>query len=157
MSPSELADAYLAGAAQLRAAVSGMTSEQLSARPVPGKWSTLEVVAHIADFEPVMSDRIKRVISHENPTLMGADENLFATHLFYCDRNIEEELAVVEAIRVSTARILKLLPPAALNRIGTHSDAGILTLELLVLRATNHITHHLKFIQEKRDALGLNQ
>ena len=155
MTPAELADAYLAGAARLRAAVAGMTPEQLVARPVPGKWSTLEVVAHIADFEPIMADRLKRVASHDNPTLLGADEHLFAAHLFYHDRDVEEELAVVDAVRASTARTLRRLPAEALERVGTHSEAGVLTLERLILRATNHITHHLTFIWEKRRALGL--
>ncbi len=156
MTPVELADTYLTRAALLRVAVDGMTREQLIARPVPGKWSTLEVVAHISDFEPIMADRIKRVASHDNPTLLGADENLFAAHLFYHERIIDEELAVVDAIRSSTARTLRQLSPDALNRVGTHTEAGVLTLEQLILRATNHITHHLKFIREKREALGLS-
>lgn len=152
----ELADSYFAGAAHLRAAIAGMTREQLIARPVPGKWSTLEVVAHISDFEPIMADRIKRVATHDNPTLLGADENLFAKHLFYHDRNIDEELAVVDAIRTSTARTLRQLPADSLDRVGTHNESGVLTLERLILRATNHITHHLTFIREKREALGLS-
>jgi hypothetical protein len=155
MTPAELADAYLAGAARLRAAVAGMTHEQLIARPVPGAWSTLEVVAHVADFEPIMADRIKRVASHDNPTLLGADENRLAAYLFYHERDIDEELAVVDAIRVSTARTLRRLPAEALSRVGTHNEAGVLTLERLILRATNHITHHLTFVAEKRRALGL--
>ena len=156
MTPSELVDAYLAGGAQVRAAVAGMTRERLVARPIPGKWSTLEVVAHIADFEPIMADRIKRVASHDNPTLLGADESLFAAHLFYQERDIDEELAVVDAIRTSTARLLRQLPADSWNRVGTHNESGVLTLERLILRATNHITHHLKFIQEKRAAFGLS-
>ncbi len=156
MIPAELIDSYLVGAAHLRAAVADMSREQLVARPVQGKWSTLEVVAHIADFEPIMADRIKRVASHDNPTLLGADESLFAEHLFYHDRNIDEELAVVDAIRASTARTLRQLSANALNRVGTHNEAGVLTLERLILRATNHITHHLTFIREKRDAIGLS-
>ncbi len=156
MLPVELADSYFAGVAQLRAAVAGMTREQLIVRPVPGKWSTLEVVAHIADFEPIMADRIKRVASHNNPTLLGADENLFAEHLFYHDRNIDEELAAVDTIRTSTARTLRQLPADSLGRVGTYNESGVLTLERLILRATNHITHHLTFIREKRDALGLS-
>ena len=102
------------------------------------------------------ADRIKRVASHDNPALLGADENLFAVHLFYHERNIDEELAVVDAIRTSTARTLRQLSAVSLGRIGTHSESGALTLEQLILRATNHITHHLTFIQEKRAALGLN-
>lgn len=156
MFPTELADAYLAGAAQLRAAVADMTREQLVARPVSGKWSTLEVVAHIADFEPIMADRIKRVLAHDNPTLLGADENLFAQRLLYHERNIHEELAVVDAIRASTARTIRHVSPDALSRVGTHNEAGALTLEHLIVRATNHITHHLPFIREKRKMLGLS-
>lgn len=156
MLPVELVDSYFAGATQLRASVAGMTQEQLIARPVPGKWSTLEVVAHIADFEPIMADRIKRVASHDNPTLLGADENLLTEHLFYHSRNIDEELAVVDAIRTSTARTLRQLPANSLNRLGTHNEAGVLTLGQLILRATNHITHHLTFIQEKRKVLELS-
>lgn len=156
MLPVELVDSYFAGAAQLRAAVVGMTQDQLIARPVPGKWSTLEVVAHIADFEPIMTDRIKRVASHDNPTLLGADENLLTERLFYHSRNIDEELAVVDSIRTSTARTLRQLPANSLTRVGTHNEAGVLTLERLILRATNHITHHLTFIREKRKALGLS-
>jgi uncharacterized damage-inducible protein DinB len=155
MTPAELADAYLAGAAQLRAAVQDLTPEQLVARPIPGKWSVLEVVAHLADFEPIMADRIKRVIALDNPSLLGADENLFAASLFYHDRVLAEELAVIDSIRASTARLLRKLPTDALKRIGTHSEAGPLTLERLILRATNHITHHLPFIREKRAVLGL--
>ena len=48
----QLTDAYLAGPPALRQAVAGMSREQLTARPVPGKWSTLEVVCHLADFDP---------------------------------------------------------------------------------------------------------
>ena len=155
MSIAELADKYLAGAADLRAAIVGMTHEQLNARPVAGKWSTLEVIAHLADFEPIMADRIKRVIASDNPTLLGADENLFAASLFYNQRNLEEELAVVDSTRASLARILRLLPATALTRVGVHSEAGPLTLQQLIQRATNHINHHLPFIAEKRKALGI--
>lgn len=155
MTLAELADAYLAGAAQLRAAVAGMTREQLIARPIPGKWSTLEVVAHIADFEPISTDRIRRVASHDNPALLGADESLFAAMLCYHDRDLEEELAVVDAIRTSTARLLRNLPNESLHRIGTHNEAGVLTLRQMIQRATKHIPHHLEFIAEKREALGL--
>ena len=58
---AKLTEAYLDGAKALRQAVAGMSWEQVLARPVPGKWSTLEVVCHIADFEPVFVDRMKQI------------------------------------------------------------------------------------------------
>ncbi|HEY1375893.1 MAG TPA: DinB family protein [Gemmataceae bacterium] len=151
----ELADAYLAGAAALRAGVRGMTREQALARPVPGKWSTLEVVCHIADFEPIYADRMKRVIALDRPQLLAADENQFAAALGYQDRDVEEELAIVDLTRRQMARILKALPEAAAQRVGVHNERGPKTLADLVTGVTGHITHHLSFIAEKRKALGL--
>lgn len=154
-SPTELIDAYLAGPAKLRAAVAGLTRNQLIARPVPGKWSTLEVVVHIADFEPVYADRIRRVIALDRPLLLAADENEYVKRLSYHDRDLEEELAMIEATRKSTARVLKCAPADAWQRIGIHSYKGLQTLEQVVTAITNHIPHHLAFVAEKRQALGL--
>jgi uncharacterized damage-inducible protein DinB len=153
--PAQLIDEYLSGIAVLRQAVAGMSRDQLTARPVPGKWSTLEVVCHIADFEPVFADRFKRVLALDNPTLLGADENRFAAALAYQDRDIEEELAIVEQTRRQMARILRKQPAEALARSGTHNERGPRTLEQLLQTAINHIPHHVKFIHEKRKALGL--
>src|SRR5262249_50658604 len=136
-------------------AVAGMNREQLLARPIAGKWSTLEVVCHIADFEPVFTDRMKRVLALDNPPLMGADENKFAATLAYHDRDAEEELAIVEHTRKQMARILRKQPAEALSRIGTHNERGPKTLEQLLQTAIGHINHHVKFIHEKRKALGL--
>jgi uncharacterized damage-inducible protein DinB len=152
---SEQAAVYLAGAATLRTAVAGMTREQQIARPVPGKWSTLEVVCHISDFEPIYADRMKRVIALDRPQLLGADENLFATALAYRDRDLDEELDVIETTRRQMARILRSLSEAAAERIGVHNERGPKTLAELLGLITGHISHHVPFIAEKRKALGL--
>lgn len=154
-SPSEFAEQYLAGAAAIRAAVKGMNREQLLARPIPGKWSTLEVVAHIADFEPVLVDRMKRIIAlGDTPLLLAADENLFVKTLGYQDRDIEEELAVIDSIRRQAARIIRSLKPEQLQLTGVHNKKGLVTLEKVIAMAINHIPHHVPFIAEKRKALG---
>lgn len=153
---TQLIDSYLAGGPTLRQAVAGMSRDQLLARPVPGTWSTLEVVCHIVDFEPILADRMKRVIAFDKPTLLAADENAFAARLAYHERDLEEELTLLEKTRSQMARILRTLPEAALQRIGIHSERGPRTLESLVLGATDHVTHHVKFITEKRRALGLS-
>ena len=155
-SPNELADQYLAGVARLRSAVAGMTREQLLARPVAGKWSTLEVVCHIADFEPIFAERMKRIIAYgkDTPLLLAADENPFAAQLKYHDRDPDEELMVVEGTRKQMARIIRELTPEQLQLVGNHSLKGLQTLEKIIQTATNHIPHHLPFIAEKRKALG---
>ncbi len=148
-------DEYLSGPQTLRKAVAGMTPEQLAARPIAGKWSTLEVICHLADFEIVFADRIKRVIAENDPTMFGGNPVEFAARLAYSQRDAEEELLLIEQIRKHVARILKSLPPAAFGRRGIHSESGPTTLDALVERITGHIPHHVRFIQEKRQALGL--
>jgi hypothetical protein len=146
---------YLAGPRTLRQAVAGMTREQLLARPVAGKMSTLEVVAHLADFEPVFADRMKRVLTHDRPALMAADENLFLAKLAYQERDLEEELAIIETTRSQMARILRTMGDEVLGRVGVHSERGERSVEQLLTGATGHITHHLAFLHDKRKALGL--
>jgi uncharacterized damage-inducible protein DinB len=132
-----------------------MSREQVLARPVPGKWSTLEVVCHLADFDPIIADRMKRVIAEDEPKLLGADENRFAAALAYHARDLDEELSIIEQTRNQLARILRTLPESALTRVGVHNERGPVTLEKLLTTATNHIAHHLQFIRDKRKALGL--
>ena len=83
-----------------------MTAEQLRARPVPGKWSTLEVVCHLVDSEQAYCHRMKRVIAETRPLLIGYDETRFAATLGYHDRDLEQELTLLDQMRQQMARIL---------------------------------------------------
>lgn len=153
MDANALIDQYLEGPKLLRQAVEGMSNEQLDARPVPGKWSTRQVVCHIADFESVYADRMKHVIAEDKPALRGGFQDQFAEHLAYDRRDLEEELRIVESVRNQIARILRTLPAEAFERVGIHSEDGPLTLRTLIERITGHIPHHVKYIEEKRNAM----
>ena len=154
MSHAQLITEYLAGPQTLRIAVTGMTAEQINATPVPGKWSTKRVICHIADFEPVYVDRMKRVIAENEPMMMIGDPDLFAARLAYDQRDVEVELDFIEATRTHMEPILRSLVPSDFQRQGNHSEDGLITLEILLKNITDHIPHHLKFIEEKRAAFA---
>jgi hypothetical protein len=149
-----LLEQYLAGPNLLRRAIAGMSKKQLLARPIPGKWSTQEVVCHLADYEPIYADRMKRVIALEEPELLKGDPGLFAARLAYDLRDVEEELALIEITRKQMGRIRRALKPEDFQRQGGHSRDGVLTLEVLLQRITDHIPHHIRFIEEKRRAMA---
>ena len=158
MEPSQLIEKYLSGSQILRDATAGMTREQLVARPVPGKWSTMEVVCHLADFEPIYADRMKRTVAEDTPAVMSANEQRYAAALYYQDRDLEEELDLIERIRRNQSRILRALPATAWQRACVYRYDGkeeTRTLERLVTLMGNHIPHHVTFIHEKRRLLGL--
>lgn len=144
---------YLAGPQLLRDAIAGMTSDQINAAPIPGKWSTRQVICHLADFEPVYADRIKRAIAEDNPLLMSGDPDQFAATLGYDQREIANELQLIEVVRQQVATILRSLPAETFQRTGNHSTDGPLTIEKLLTRITGHIPHHVQTIVQKRAVL----
>ncbi|WP_166822706.1 DinB family protein [Thalassoroseus pseudoceratinae] len=155
MTRNELIDQYLAGPEMLVNAIEGMNAEQLNQSPIPGQWSTQQIVCHIADFEPIYADRMKRVIAEDNPTFFGGDPDVFAAGLAYSHRTIQNELQLINATREQIATILRTLSPSDFQRIGTHSEDGPLSLEKLLQNITNHIPHHCRFIKAKREAMRL--
>ena len=155
MHQRELIDRYLAGPELLQRAVQGMSDEQLDAKPIAGKWSTRQVICHLADFEPIYADRIKRVIAEQCPSFFGGDPDIFAAHLSYEHRPIGAEMSLLTAVRQHMAAILRELKVEDFQRTGNHSEAGQMTLETLLRNIGNHVPHHIQFIDEKRKALGI--
>ena len=144
---------YDDGPTQLREALSGLSSLQLRTPAPPGAWSALQIVCHIADFELVYADRMKRIIAENNPTLFGGDPDDFAAKLAYFQRDLEEELGVITSVRREVSRFLKTLTPVDFDRTGQHSVDGPLSLTRLLERIAGHIPHHVKFIEGKKMAL----
>ena len=147
--------AYLAGSELVRRAVGGLSREQLLARPIPGKWSTLEVVCHLSDMDLVYAERIKRIVAEDRPALANADENRWAAALAYHARDLETELNLLEHSRRQIANILTSASATVWDRVGIHSTDGPLALGELIRRITNHVPHHVARIEEKRRALGV--
>lgn len=124
--------------------------DDLLAVPGPGTWTLTEVLLHIIDCDLVFSDRMKRVISEENPTLMKFDENKWKERLFYKPEAIDPAISLFTANRIYMLHILKNLKEEDFSRTGTHSEAGILTLANILEKSITHLDHHMKFVYAKR-------
>ena len=156
LSTTDLIELYEQGVQELRGLVAGITPDQAKSRPVEGKWTPLELVNHLADTETFFAERIARTIALERPLLLGVDERPYAERLQYQSLDLEEAVAVVVALRKRTASILRYQGADAWNRNAVHSESGLLTLRQLVFNPTRHLRHHLRFLAEKRNALGLS-
>src|SRR5262245_57053579 len=154
LSLAGLISAYERGVDDLRAAISGMTGGELRSRPIQGRWSTLEVVCHVADCEQFFADRMKRTLAMDRPLLVGADGWRYPEPVQYHQRDLAEELDLVALTRRQMARILRLVPAEALGRTAVHTETGLVTLRQLLLHAVNHLAHHLRFVAEKRAGLS---
>jgi hypothetical protein len=150
-----LIDAYRNGSEDLRAAVAGISKEELVSRPIPGKWSVLEVVCHLADTEANIAHRLKRVLAEDRPEFERVQPDGMLAALAYHSREVNEELAMIDLTRRQIARILQGLPVDARGRVGVIKERGPRTVTEMINGAVEHLKHHLKFIIEKRHALGL--
>ena len=157
MDTTTAVDAYLAGPHELRLAIAGMNRDQLIARPIPGKWSVLEVVCHLADTEANIAHRLKRVLSEERPQFERVQPDLMLTALAYHRRDLEEELTIFDLTRRQMGRILRASPAEAWERTGIVGDRGGKSVAQILNGAVEHLRHHLRFIVEKRQALELGE
>lgn len=145
---------YRAGADQIAPAIAGLTREEMNAFPVPETWSIQQIVFHLMDSDLIASDRMKRVIAEENPTLIGYNETLFSQRLFHDQLDPRLATEIFRLNRLVTADILDRLPDSAFSRTGQHDEVGTVTLEKLARTYVDHLAYHLKFVRDKRALLG---
>jgi hypothetical protein len=145
---------YLADSTIVEKSISGLTKEEMTSFPVPGTWSIQQIVIHLMDSDLIGSDRMKRVIAENNPSIIAYDETAFSKSLFYHELDPKIAAEVFRLNRIMTAEVLKRLPDEAFSRTGVHSERGVESLADLVEGYVDHVQHHIKFLKEKRKVLG---
>lgn len=149
-----LIEQYVNDAPLLRQAIAGLSRDELNAHPVPGTWSIQQIVLHVMDSDLIASDRMKRVIAEERPTLIGYNETLFGERLGYDQLDPQLACDLFEKNRQLTYEILRRQPDESFERIGCHNESGAKPLSYFVRAYVDHLRHHLKFIEQKRALLG---
>jgi uncharacterized damage-inducible protein DinB len=150
-----LIDRFAAGGALLVYATDGLTPEKEQARPGPGAWSIAELVAHLADSDLVGTDRMKRVIAEDEPSLIAYDETAWIQRLRSQEMPVEEAVNLFAANRHWMTRVLRFCTEADFGRAGQHSERGRQTLAELVAGYVTHLDHHLRYLYGKRANLGV--
>jgi uncharacterized damage-inducible protein DinB len=154
MDQKALIEQFESGGPKLKAAIAGLTDDDLHAHPIPGTWSIQEIVIHLQDSDAVAIDRMKRIIAEENPLVIGYDENKYVSNLFYAEQSALDAAEQVDLSRKQFARVLRRLGESAWSRTGVHNERGKMTLLEMLGLFTKHLEHHLKFAHEKRAKLG---
>src|SRR6185312_14269373 len=101
----KLIEEYQKGGDDLKMAVRRLERDDLIAHPIPETWSIQEIVIHLLDSDLVITDRMKRVIAEEKPSLLAFDENRWTKYLEYNQQSVEDALVIFEANRCNFARV----------------------------------------------------
>jgi hypothetical protein len=112
-------------------------------RPEPAEWSVGECIAHVFDAEIVMSSRYRFVLAHDEPALVGYDQDLWVDHLHGEGDDIEAMLDLFESLRRANVALWNDTPGDRRQRAGMHAERGPESYELSFLMIAGHDRFHV--------------
>lgn len=133
---------------QLARLLTGASRVVLTTRPAPGKWSVVEIVAHLADAELALSWRIRNAIASPGVALAWWDESVWAERLGYRGIPWRASVGRFKALRLANLALLRSLRPTAWDKCyGTHATRGRQSVRDFVTLEAAHDLNHLRQIR----------
>lgn len=140
--------------ARLRAAVSGLTREQMETAYRPGGWTVRQVVHHLPDSHMHAFLRFKLALTEDQPTIKPYDEARTAELTDSRELAAEVSLVLLDALHQRWASLLCGMRPEEFARRLNHPERGIVTLDGLVEAYAWHGRHHVAHITTLRERMG---
>ena len=139
--------AQRAAPATLAQVISGVPDDVLHRRPAPGKWSIVEIIAHLAEDELSSSWRYRQMIEHDGVALLGFDQELWARLGDYASWTARDALDMYRLLRLANVTLLSRLTAAEWERSGVHAERGTMTVRSLAAHMTGHDRNHIEQIK----------
>ncbi len=132
--------------------IEGLSQKEADSRPDPDRFTIREVIAHLADWEPIFLGRMKRICEEDAPVIAGIDEGQLAIDNEYDKTDPTERIGLFRKRRAELIAFLQERKPNEWNRTGNRPEIGIITLEALAVLPIIHDTYHLKQILDIRNS-----
>ena len=115
---------YKDGYMQVASALECATDLELDRRPAPDKWTSREIVHHLADSEMTSAIRLRRLLAEDIPVIVGYDQEELARRLDYHQHPLDTALQTVEAVRANTVSLLRRLQWLQIYADHAHNHAA---------------------------------
>jgi hypothetical protein len=125
---------------------------RLRERPEPGEWSVLECLGHATDAEFVVSGRYRWILAHDEPPLIGYDQDRWVERLRHGEDDPDELLSLLSAVRVANIALWRRTPESDRPRVGLHTERGPESYELTFRLLAGHDRFHLAQARRALDA-----
>jgi uncharacterized damage-inducible protein DinB len=140
--------------AALRAAVQGLSPQQLDTPYRDGGWTVRQVCHHVPDSHVNAYIRFKLALTEEEPTIKPYAEDLWARLPDTQSTPLEVSLVLLDSLHDRWVRLLRSLTTEQWKRSFRHPEMGVVPLEKSVAIYSWHGRHHVAHITELRKRMG---
>jgi len=139
--------------AQLRAAVEGLSAEQLDTPYREGGWTVRQVVHHVPDSHMNSYVRFKLALTENEPVIRPYDEAAWA-RLADSKAAIEPSLELLEALHKRWVTLMRSMSNQHWQLRFTHPERGPMRLDIAAALYAWHSRHHLAHVTRLRERRG---
>jgi hypothetical protein len=136
----------------LRAAVAGLSAEQLDTPYRPGGWTARQVAHHVPDSHMNAFIRFKLALTEDQPTVKPYDEARWAM-LADAALPVGPSLDLLEALHVRWVKLLESMTEHDYQRTFVHPESGAWRLDQYLAQYAWHGRHHVAHITSLRLSL----
>jgi hypothetical protein len=140
--------------ARLRAALRGLSDQQLNTPYRDGGWTPRQVAHHVPDSHMNSYMRFKLALTEDEPTIKPYMENLWAELPEAKHAPIEVSLALLDSLHQRWMLMLREFTDAEWKRTFRHPDLGPMSLEKTLALYSWHGRHHVAHITNLREKMG---
>jgi uncharacterized damage-inducible protein DinB len=138
--------------AKLKAAVRGLSDEQLDTPYRDGGWTVRQVVHHLPDSHLNAYIRFKLALTEDNPTIKPYDQELWANLTDSRTAPIEMSVALLESVHKRWVTLLEAMKPEDFSRTFFHPEyQEKVTLDSTLALYAWHGRHHVGQITSLRE------
>jgi hypothetical protein len=140
--------------ANLRAAVSDLSPQQLDTPYRPDGWTVRQLVHHVPDSHLNAYVRFKLALTEDEPTIKPYAEDRWAVLADAQSTPIDVSLMLLESLHTRWMRLLGSLAAADWKRAFRHPKLGLIPLEKNLALYAWHGRHHVAHVTELRKRMA---
>jgi DinB superfamily len=127
--------------------VKGVSAAKLRKRPAPDRWSVIEVLAHLADVEIVVSWRMRSILGSPGTPIQAFDQDSWVIAGHYDKRDPRKVIEQHRVLREANLALLESLTLDQWKHAGHHSERGQESIEHIVRMIAGHDINHIHQIE----------
>lgn len=140
--------------AHLRAAVKGLSEQQLDTPYRPEGWTVRQLAHHVPDSHLNAYIRTKLALTEDEPTIKPYAEDRWARLADTQNTPVEVSLALLDSLHDRWVRLLRSLQPGDWRRTFRHPELGPMSLEKNLALYAWHGRHHVAHVTSLRERNG---